>query len=54
MEEILADQAVIIPLHIRPWISGYRPEVLGGYGFNRMGIQPPLLWNAGEWCRIDG
>ena len=53
MEEILADQAVIIPLYLRPEALAWRADIVGGYGYRVIAGAIPGLWNAAEWYLVD-
>jgi ABC-type transport system substrate-binding protein len=54
MEDILADQAVIIPLYVVPRRLAWRADIVGGYGRLSDGGDNPAMWNVGEWYLIDG
>ena len=54
MEEILADQVVVIPLYARPNFELYRSDVIAGYGYEFWSIFPQVaFWNADRWYRKD-
>ena len=53
MEEILADQAVIIPLYIRPLVLAWRADIVGGYGFQFDIGTPSEFWNVAQWYLVD-
>jgi len=54
MEEILADQAVVIPLYQRPFIRAFRSDIVGGYGNEVDNFSDNELWNVAEWYLVDG
>ena len=52
MEEILADQVVVIPLYQRPFVRIFRADIVGGYGY-RVQTGGNELWNVAEWYLVD-
>ncbi len=50
-EEILADQAVILPLHARLTVGAVWADEIGGYEYNPS--QAGHTWNIERWYRID-
>jgi peptide/nickel transport system substrate-binding protein len=50
-EEILADQAVIFPLHARLRVGAVWADEIGGYQFNPS--QAGHTWNIEQWYRTD-
>lgn len=52
MEDILADQAVIIPLYVIPRGLAWRADIVGGYG-RQIDSGSTAQWNVGEWYLID-
>ena len=52
MEDILADQAVIIPLYQRPFVRIFRADIVGGYGY-QIQTGGNELWNVAEWYLVD-
>jgi peptide/nickel transport system substrate-binding protein len=50
-EEILADQAVILPLHARIVVGAVWADEIGGYVFNPS--QAGHTWNIERWYRTD-
>lgn len=53
MEDILADQAVIIPLYVVPWGLAWRADIVGGYGRQISTGSFPWMWNVGEWYLVE-
>ncbi len=54
MEEILAEQAVMIPLYVRPNFNLFRSDQIAGYGFGFYQFDPSVrLWNVDRWYRVD-
>jgi ABC-type transport system substrate-binding protein len=50
-EEILADQAVILPLHARLTVGAVWADEIGGYQHNPS--QAGHTWNIEHWYRTD-
>lgn len=50
-EQILADDAVIIPLYARPLVGAVWADEVAGYKFNT--TQAYHTWNMAQWYRVD-